>query len=140
MTQQTCDICNPKEKIPESGTMTACGKHSVDYVHQQTWEESIINPSKGFGDGEWKDIPTWQERFDEKFDKPLSDIVHKHLANPISRYTYYDNTEIKSFISQELNRQREEIKEIAESCKEEIETDGVTITTINYQRFIKQLK
>lgn len=50
-----------------------------------------------------------EERFDEKFNKPINDEIHRYLNNANSRYCFYDNTEIKSFIAQILEEEKERL-------------------------------
>lgn len=44
---------------------------------------------------------TYLQRFREKFNKPISDEVHRLYNSPTKLGVYYDNTDLESFITQE---------------------------------------
>lgn len=43
------------------------------------------------------------EEFEKKYDKPLREDIHKRLVKPNSVHTYYNWSDIKSFLSQAMD-------------------------------------
>lgn len=88
-----------------------------------------LNPS-----GKWEtqeaDAPShesWEVEFDKIFGKPISDEAHRHLVSPTSKNVYYDNSDIKDFIHQQLLLQRQELaKRVGEMKKTKLEWVGTT--------------
>ena|SRR3990167_3853385 len=67
-----------------------------------------------------------EKAFDEKFDKPISDHAHRHLNSPTSRNVYYDNRELKSFLSTSLREVAEKTLEAVKmEEKDNVPTEGL---------------